>query len=99
MILRSFCSLHWTEQFLVGRHKSILTSRSFQVDNSASGAVYTGLAVTSNATGNFLFAADIVNNKVDMYDSNFMWVKSFTDPSVPRDLLLLAFRTSMDWCT
>lgn len=54
-----------------------------QVDNSAAGAVYTGLAVTSNATGNVLFAADIVNNKVDMYDSNFMWVKSFTDPSVP----------------
>ncbi|HYM77925.1 MAG TPA: TIGR03118 family protein [Candidatus Dormibacteraeota bacterium] len=47
------------------------------------GAVYTGLAVTSNASGNMLFAADNANNKVDMYDANFNWVGSFTDSTVP----------------
>jgi len=47
------------------------------------GAVYTGLAITSNPSGNFLFAADQANNKVDIYDANFTWVKSFTDSTVP----------------
>jgi uncharacterized protein (TIGR03118 family) len=53
------------------------------VNNSASGAVYTGLAITSNASGNVLFAADVANNKVDMYDGTFTLVTSFTDPTLP----------------
>lgn len=53
------------------------------VDNSASGAVYTGLAITNKASGNFLYAADVANNKVDMYDGNFNLVTSFTDSSLP----------------
>jgi uncharacterized protein (TIGR03118 family) len=47
------------------------------------GASYTGLAITSKTSGNFLFAADFANNKVDIYDGSFNFVKSFTDPSVP----------------
>lgn len=47
------------------------------------GAVYTGLAITSHPSGNFLFAADSANNKVDVYDRNFSLVNSFTDPIVP----------------
>jgi uncharacterized protein (TIGR03118 family) len=54
-----------------------------KVNNSSSGAVYTGLAITSNASGNFLYASDIANNKVDVYDSTFTWVTSFTDANVP----------------
>lgn len=50
---------------------------------TAPGASYTGLAITSKASGNFLFAADIANNKVDMYDGKFNLVKSFTDHTVP----------------
>jgi uncharacterized protein (TIGR03118 family) len=50
---------------------------------TAPGASYTGLAITSRASGNFLFAADIANNKVDMYDANFKLVKSFTDHTLP----------------
>jgi uncharacterized protein (TIGR03118 family) len=53
------------------------------VDNSSSGAIYTGLAITNKATGNFLFAADNWNNKVDVYDSNFTLVTSFTDATLP----------------
>src|SRR5215467_11930431 len=41
------------------------------VNNSGSGTVYTGLAVTSHPSGNFLYAADVANGKVDMYDTNF----------------------------
>ncbi len=54
-----------------------------QVNNSAAGAVYTGLAISSKASGNRLFAADTVNNKVDIYDGTFTFVKSFTDTTLP----------------
>jgi uncharacterized protein (TIGR03118 family) len=46
------------------------------------GAVYTGLAITNYSSGNFLFAADNANNKVDVYDGTFTLVTSFTDPTV-----------------
>jgi uncharacterized protein (TIGR03118 family) len=47
------------------------------------GSSYTGLAITNKTSGNFLFAADSANNKVDIYDANFSLVKSFTDPKAP----------------
>jgi uncharacterized protein (TIGR03118 family) len=53
------------------------------VNKSTSGAVYTGLAVTSRAVGNLLYAADVANNKVDVYDGNFNLVNSFTDSTLP----------------
>jgi uncharacterized protein (TIGR03118 family) len=53
------------------------------VNNSATGSVYTGLAVTSRASGNLLYAADLANNKVDVYDGTFTLVNSFTDPTLP----------------
>jgi len=53
------------------------------VNNSSSNASYTGLAVTNKASGNSLFAADINNNKVDIYDDNFNFVSSFTDSALP----------------
>jgi uncharacterized protein (TIGR03118 family) len=53
------------------------------VDNSANKAMYTGLAITSNASGNFLYAADNTNNHIDMFDGNFNLVKSFGDPGIP----------------
>jgi uncharacterized protein (TIGR03118 family) len=50
-------------------------------------AVYTGLAITNNASGNRLYAADMANNKVDVYDGTFTPVKlaagAFTDSSIP----------------
>lgn len=53
------------------------------VDNSSKGSVYTGLAITSKTSGNFLYAADEANGKVDVYDGSFNFVKSFTDSSLP----------------
>jgi uncharacterized protein (TIGR03118 family) len=47
------------------------------------GAVYTGLAITSHTSGNFLYAADAANNKVDVYDGTFSLVNSFTDSTIP----------------
>ena len=50
---------------------------------ASTGATYTGLAISTNASGNFLFAADAAGGKVDMFDNTFTFKKSFTDPSVP----------------
>jgi len=53
------------------------------VNNASKGSVYTGLAITNKTSGNFLYAADVANNKVDMFDANFTLVKSFTDSTLP----------------
>jgi uncharacterized protein (TIGR03118 family) len=62
----------------VNRNQSMIA-----VDNSATKASYTGLAITSNPSGNLLYAADNANNKIDMFDGNFNFVKSFGDASIP----------------
>jgi uncharacterized protein (TIGR03118 family) len=62
----------------VNKNQSIIA-----VDNSASKASYTGLAITNKTTGNFLYAADNTNNDVDIYDGSFNLVRSFGDPSIP----------------
>ncbi|MFY9645954.1 MAG: TIGR03118 family protein, partial [Terriglobales bacterium] len=54
------------------------------VNNNASGAIYTGLAITDHASNNFLYAADFWNNKVDVYDGTFKFVTSFTDTKLPK---------------
>ena len=41
-----------------------------QVVATKSGAVYTGLALASNATGNFLFAANNTGS-IDVFDKSF----------------------------
>ena len=52
-------------------------------DKSKAGAVYTGLAITSDASGDFLYAADNgPNSRIDVFDKNFTLVRSFTDPAI-----------------
>ena len=53
------------------------------LDNSSSGAIYTGLAITNYSSNNFLYAADNWNNQVDVYDGNFNPVTTLTDSTVP----------------
>ncbi len=53
------------------------------VNSSANKAMYTGLAITSHASGNMIYAADFANNKVDVYNGTFGFVMSFTDTSLP----------------
>jgi uncharacterized protein (TIGR03118 family) len=52
-------------------------------NNSKSGAVYTGLAITNRTSGNLLYAADAANNKIDVYNGTFQLVMSFTDTGLP----------------
>jgi uncharacterized protein (TIGR03118 family) len=53
------------------------------VNNSAAKSQFTGLAVTNRPSGNLLYAADLANNLVDVYDANFNLVNSFTDLTLP----------------
>ena len=51
------------------------------------GASYTGLAIATNSSGQtFLYAADdSANRQIDMYGSSFNFLKSFSDPEIPRN--------------
>lgn len=55
------------------------------VDSSASNAIFKGLAIANDGTGNFIFAADFHNNRVDVFNSTFGSVtdRHFIDPSIP----------------
>lgn len=58
-----------------------------KVNNSASGAVYKGLAINPAASGPMLYAANFNSGKIDVVDGNFAKVTlpatAFTDASVP----------------
>jgi uncharacterized protein (TIGR03118 family) len=58
------------------------------VNESANKASFTGLAITSKTSGNFIYAADTFNNIVDVYDGNFAFVKSFTDSTIPKGFVV-----------
>jgi uncharacterized protein (TIGR03118 family) len=51
------------------------------IDNSSSGAFYTGLAI--DPSSQLLFAANFGNNQVEVYDNSWNEVTTFTDTSLP----------------
>lgn len=55
------------------------------VDRSAGGSVYKGLELANDGTGNFLFATDFHNGKIDVFDKSYALVasKPFMDPAIP----------------
>jgi len=62
------------------------TNAQIAVDDAASGAIYMGLAIASNGTATFLYAADFHNNKIVVFDKNFAKVTTtggFADPQLP----------------
>jgi uncharacterized protein (TIGR03118 family) len=57
-----------------------------QIAASQAGSVYTGLAIGSVGPNNFLYAADVLNGQIDVFNSTFQPANltgSFTDPSLP----------------
>ncbi|MHB1423689.1 MAG: TIGR03118 family protein [Gemmataceae bacterium] len=69
-----------------------------QVEATTSGALYTGLAIGSNAQGNFLYAVNNAKGTIDVFNSSFAPVTlgtggfgTFTDPLLPSDLKLAPF--------
>ncbi len=62
------------------------------VDDSANaadglglGAVFKGIAEGNNGSGNFLYVTNFRDGVVEMYDSSFHFVKSFTDSTITPD--------------
>jgi uncharacterized protein (TIGR03118 family) len=61
-------------------------TRAFLAVNNSATADYTGLALASNSSGNFLFAANIKAGTIDVFDKSFaaaILSGSFTDPMLP----------------
>lgn len=65
---------------------AILAVDNSAVPNAANGAVYKGLALAANATGNFLYAANFRSGTIDVFDKTFAkatLLGSFADPTLP----------------
>jgi uncharacterized protein (TIGR03118 family) len=64
----------------VDRNHAILIKDTFAAGTPA---VFTGLEMAKNSRGQtILYATDYLNNRVDMFDSHFNLIGSFTDPNV-----------------
>jgi uncharacterized protein (TIGR03118 family) len=62
-----------------------LTHAIIAVNNSEKGAIYKGLAIGTDTDGkSFIYATNFHSGWVEMYDSNFKWVKNFTDTTLPQ---------------
>ncbi len=62
------------------------TNATVAFDNSAALAVYKGVALLNNGSGNFLLAANFRTGKIDVLDRTFLITTlagSFTDPHLP----------------
>ena len=71
------------------------TNALLVVDNSGSEAIYKGLALAANETGNFLYATDFHNGKIDVFDKDFTPATppgSFNDPLLPAGFVPFGIR-------
>jgi uncharacterized protein (TIGR03118 family) len=53
------------------------------IDETRKGAGFTGITIASDGGVNRLYAADFKLGTVDVYNGDFIYVRSFTDPSLP----------------
>lgn len=73
---------------IAGWSPNVDTTHAIRViDNSTTGAVYKGLAISAGGNGSMLYAADFHNNRIDVFDSTFKTVMlgagAFSDPGIP----------------
>ena len=65
-------------------HAVLAVDRSTATDPAGDvGALYKGLALVTTASGKYLYATNFRFGTVDVFDSHFTLVNSFTDPAVP----------------
>jgi uncharacterized protein (TIGR03118 family) len=63
-----------------------MTHAILKVDNSSSGAVYTGLAIGVSNSNTYLYAANLHSGTIDVFDMNYapvMMANAFKDPMLP----------------
>jgi uncharacterized protein (TIGR03118 family) len=65
-----------------GWNPSVNSGSAVVAFTATDGAWYTGLATGVNNKANFLYAADMIGNKVDIIDGTFKKVGSFSDPKL-----------------
>lgn len=56
------------------------------VDKAAQGAIYSGMEIANNGSGNFLYSTNFFSGKVDVYDGKFhkaTLTGKFKDPNLP----------------
>jgi uncharacterized protein (TIGR03118 family) len=70
----------WNLNFADRTHAVLAVDRS----KVGKGAVYKGLAIGSNSSGTFLFATNFRFGTIEMFDSKFNLVRSFTDHRLPQ---------------
>jgi len=74
---------------IAGWSSSVDATNAVVMYTDVGGAVYKGLALASNGSGNFLYATDFHNNKVDVFDATFTHQTpsatrfTFKDPALP----------------
>jgi uncharacterized protein (TIGR03118 family) len=71
---------------ILGWNPAVSPDAVLAVDRSSAGAVYKGLAISRTTAGDFLYAADFANGRVDVFDGSFGLVTTpgaFTDPNLP----------------
>jgi len=65
------------------------TTAKVPIDQSASGASYTGIAIANNGASSTVYLANNASGKIDTFDGSFNPVTlagSFVDPNLPSDL-------------
>ena len=74
---------------IAGWSKDVDVSNAVVMYTDAGGAVYKGLAIANNGSGNFLYATDFHNNKVDVFNATYTKQPTsatsfaFKDPNLP----------------
>jgi uncharacterized protein (TIGR03118 family) len=74
---------------IAGWSKDVDVQNAIVMYTDAGGAAYKGLAIANNGSGNFLYATDFHNNKVDVFDATFTRQTpsatkfAFQDPALP----------------
>jgi uncharacterized protein (TIGR03118 family) len=74
---------------IAGWAASVDGAKAITTYTDAGGAVYKGLAIASNGSANFLYAADFRNGKVDVFDAAYQKQTAgatqfaFSDPQLP----------------
>ena len=71
-----------------GWNPNVLPDNEAHLGTTVPNANYKGVALGSNATGNFLYLANFRSHKIDVLDTNFALATlsgSFTDPDVPAE--------------
>jgi uncharacterized protein (TIGR03118 family) len=73
-----------------GWNPSGTPTQAVQVVPASSSAIYTGLALGASGSDNFLYAANVLTGKIDVFDKNYnpaTLAGNFSDPSVPSGLV------------